>query len=67
LIEKVVLITTPNIGMSTHKPALFDVGERARWRARSVFGVTNGPERGSEVAAMLVDGKCVEQDAEVAA
>ena len=38
LIEKIVLIAATNIGMGTHKPALFNVGEQARRRASPFLG-----------------------------
>ena len=47
--------------MGTYKPALLNAGERARPRDDRVliFWVVNVPERGSEVIAVLVDGKGV--------
>ena len=45
LSKKIGLIAAPNIGMGTYKPALLNVGERARRRDDRVriFRVANGP------------------------
>ena len=47
--------------MGAYKPALLNAGERARRRDDRVriFRVMDVPERGSEVVAMLIDGKGV--------
>ena len=61
LSKKIALIAAPHIGMGTYKPALLNAGERARRRDRRVrvFPVVNVPKCGSEVAAVLIDGKGV--------
>jgi hypothetical protein len=61
LSKKIALIAASHIGMGTYKPALLNAGERARrrdWHVR-IFPVVNVPKCGSEVAAVLIDGKGV--------
>ena len=47
--------------MGTYKPALLNAGERARRRADRVriFRGVNIPKCGSEIVAVLIDGKGV--------
>ena len=61
LSKKIGLIAAANIGMGTYKPALLNAGERARLGDDRIliFRMANVPECGSEVVAVLIDGKGV--------
>ena len=59
--KKISLIAASYVGMGPHKPALLDGGQWARRRDDRVWilWVTDGPQGGCEVVAMLVDSKGV--------
>jgi hypothetical protein len=61
LSKKIGLIATADIRVSAYKPALLNAGERTRLGHDGVwiFRMMDVPERGSEVVAMLIDGKGV--------